>query len=73
MRSLTYINTGPVAADLILGFGSGHQVQRVTQVAPNATAAPLTWLVWETGETMQWQISASSFQVSLHGQLLLLP
>jgi hypothetical protein len=73
IRGLTAINTGPSAADLILGFGSGHQVLRFSAMAPASVVQITPWVVFETGDVIQWSISTSSFQVGIFGQLLLLP
>jgi hypothetical protein len=73
VRYLTGINTGPDPSTLILGYGSGHQILRWTAQPPNTVLEVGVWIVYEELEVIQWQISASSWQVSLHGQLLRLP
>jgi hypothetical protein len=70
LRYVTAINTGAATSLLILGYGSGHQVIRWAALAPNDVVLETVWVVFEAGETIQWQAHDSSFQVSLHGQLL---
>jgi hypothetical protein len=70
LRFVTVINTGAATSLLILGYGSGHQVIRWAALAPGDVVFTPVWIVWDAGDVMQWQCHDSSFQVSLHGQLL---
>ena len=70
VRFVTVINTGADTSLLILGYGSGHQVLRWAALAPGDVIALPVWIVFQEGETIQWQAHLSSFQTSLHGQVL---